>query len=492
MDRRDFLRLTALGLIAPACVPSTSPTPQATCVDGPGDPSVDGAVRTAFAPDAVTLDDAAFPQGIAAGAMAATGATLWARVVGERSAAPLRLKVWRDVDGDAAAIDVVLDEVITPTADNDVLEAGDAVSGIVKRRLEGLAPGTWYRYGVFVVDDSGTAIARSTIGRVKTAIADDTCTPVLFGATTCTNPRSAPFDALAQMAEADPVLGELDAVLHVGDMVYADGSRSPDAYRSHWRAAMADPGYRALLQRQGLYLAWDDHEFDNNLNPEETPADLIEMAKAAFYENTPMDRSEGGDWSSHRWGTAVEVIRLDCRSERAPSLRGTDSAAYLTRAQMDFLKDRLQNSPCHFKVVLNSVPMTRMPDLWILQGDRWQGYEPAREEILTFLEDNDIDNVWFISGDFHVGFVARLEAEGFRSRLWEVAVGPGGNLGNPIMAFVLGGQREDVFPRAQFAYGDGKLAATRLKFDPGSDSVHIKFTGTDGTVLFDEKVSRSS
>lgn len=447
MDRRDFLRLTALGLVAPACVPPATNAPEPTCVDVPDAP-VDDAVRTAFAPDAVALDDDAFPQGVASGAMTATAATLWARVAGERSTAPLRLMVWRDVDD--ATVDVVLDEAVTPVGDSD---DPAIVSGIVKRRLTGLAPGTIYRYGLFAVDDSvgngGVPVARSAIGRVRTVIADDSCAPVTFGATTCTNPRSAPFTCLTQMAETDVDLGDLDAVLHVGDMVYADGSRTADDYRAHWRAALADPGYRALLAKAGLIVAWDDHEFDNNLNPENAPAGLIEVAKAAFYENLPMERGEGGvDWSSHRFGTAVEVIRLDARSQRRPSLRDTDAAAYLSRAQMDFLKDRLENSPCHFKVVMNSVPMTKMPELWIQQQDRWQGYEPAREEILTFLEEHDIDNVWFISGDFHVGFVARLEQEGFRSRLWEIAVGPGGNLGNPIMAFVLGGQREDVFPRA--------------------------------------------
>lgn len=486
MDRREFLRLSALGLLVPACDLPPLPSDVDTCVADPVDASVDGAVRTAFAPEAVTLDDAAFPQGVTAGAMTLSSAVLWARVVGDRSAALLRLRVWRDVDADN--VDLVADEEVAVVADSD---AGE-VSGVIKREVADLAAGTWYRYGFFSVDDSGAVVARSVIGRVKTALADDACAPVVFGATTCTNPRNMPYDALSQMAETDPDLGELDALLHVGDMVYADGSRSADDYRAHYRAALADPGYRALMARQGMLMAWDDHEIDNNLDPENPPAGLIELARAAFYENTPMQPGADGDWTSHRQGTAVEVIRLDCRTERRPSLRGSDSAAYLSKPQMDFLKDRLKNSPCHFKIVLNSVPMTKMPELWALQGDRWQGYEPAREEILNFLEDNDIDNVWFISGDFHVGFVARVEDTGFRSRLWEVAVGPGGNLGNPIMAFVLGGQREDVFPSSQFAYGEGKLAATRLAFDPGSDSVRIKFTAKDGEVLFDQTLSRNS
>jgi len=497
MDRRDFLRLSALGLLAPGCaVPPVDGAPLCVATDvDPG--TIDQAVRTSFAAAAVPVDDDAFPQGVCAGAMRAHTVVLWVRVVGPRRNEPLVVRVWRDVDD--SQVDLVSEAIAIPVADNDAVVGDSESSGIIKVRVRGLAAGTWYRYAVFVGDGVGDVVgdgagfvARSTIGRVRTAFDAGNCGPVTIGATTCTNPRLAPFDALTQMADPDDDFGDLDAVLHLGDMVYADGSRSPDAYRAHWRAALADPGYRALLARQGLYLTWDDHEFDNNLNPEEAPVGLIEMAKTAFYENTPTESGSDGAWTSYQWGTTVEVIQLDARTERVPSLRGEDSAAYLSRPQMEFLKRRLRESPCQFKVVMNSVPMTRMPELWILQGDRWQGYEPAREEILNFLEDNAIDNVWFLSGDFHVGFVARLEQTGFRSKLWEVAVGPGGNLGNPIMAFVLGGQREDVFPAAQFRYGEGILAATRLRFDPDSDDVRIRFTGVDGAVLYDETLSRRS
>lgn len=500
MDRRDFLRLSALGLLLPGC-----PLPlvdEPLCIDAGIDPgSIDGGQRTAFSPADVALDDDAFPQGVCAGAMRAHGALLWIRVVGPRRDQPLVLRVWRDVVSDGSvdgsvdphAIDLVHEAAVVPVDDYDVVDNDSERSGIVKVRVRGLAPGAWYRYAVFVADAAGAAlVARSTIGRVRMAFDETVCGPVTLGATTCTNPRLAPFEALSQMADPDDDFGDLDAVVHVGDMVYADGSRSPDAYRAHWRRALADPGYRALLSRQGVYLSWDDHEFDNNLNPEEAPVGLIEMAKTAFYENTPTEAGSDGAWTSYQWGKTVEVIQLDARTERQPSRRREDSAAYLSRPQMEFLKRRLRDSPCQFKVVMNSVPMTRMPDLWIQQGDRWQGYALAREEILNFLEDNDIDNVWFLSGDFHIGFVGRVEQTGFRSRLWEIAVGPGGNLGNPIMAFVLGGQREEVFPAAQFRYGEGILAATRLRFDPDRDDVRIRFTGVDGTVLYDESLSRRS
>jgi phosphodiesterase/alkaline phosphatase D-like protein len=485
MKRREFLRMSALGLVVPGCVSPEAPR-ELVCRAITVDPDADGAVSMSLDLDAIAVDDAAFPQGVMAGAMTSTAVTFWGRVVGERAAEPLRLKVWRDGDGVEGEVFVVSDERVQPVSDSDSGEP----SGIVKVRLQGLRPSTVYRYGLFAVDEDDVVVARSSLGRVRTTLADDSCAPVVLGATTCTNPRNMPYTALAQLAEVDE-LGPLDAVLHLGDMVYADGSRSVDDYRAHWRSALADPGYRALLAQAGMLIAWDDHEFDNNLDVEQTPAGLIENAKKAFYENTPMERSEG-DWTSHRFGLAVEVIRLDCRTARQASRRETDSAAYLSRPQMDFLKTRLKESPCHFKVVMNSVPMTKMPDLWVLQGDRWQGYEPAREEILDFLEENDLDNVWFLSGDFHVGFVARLETRGFRSRLWEVAVGPGGNAGNPIMAFVVGGQRDQVFPDDQFVYGEGRMAATRLVFDVKRDRVQIRFSAADGTRLFDKALSRHS
>jgi hypothetical protein len=34
------------------------------------------------------------------------------------------------------------------------------------------------------------------------------------------------------------------------------------------------------------------------------------------------------------------------------------------------------------------------------------------------------------------------------------------------------------------------MAATRLKFDPGSDSVRIKFTAIGGEVTYDQTISR--
>jgi alkaline phosphatase D len=482
MDRRRFLQLSAAALaatpLAKGCDPGEAQegphVPPAVDRDG-----IDGGQPVAFAPENIAIDAAVFHLGVQAGSMDQEGGRFWTHLAAA-APAPLHLLVWRESKTEGEVI-LVHDLAVTPDDD-----------GYVNLVVQGLAPSTVYFYGFFVAAAGGGALsfaARSTIGRTKTAWADGWLVPVVLGATTCTAPQNAPFTALSRLAEQ-----EIDAFVHLGDMVYADGSRTRADYRRHWHRAIGDPGYQDLLPRQGGYYVWDDHEFDNNLNPETADPDMVQAAKDEFFATLPMGKnSEDGLWQSFVWGDTLELILLDCRTERLPSTRTADNATYISDAQMAWAKDRLKNSPCHFKVLLNSVPMTRMPELWILEGDRWQGYEAQRTELLTFLEAEGVQNVWFLSGDFHIGFVARVEPAGYGRNVFECAVGPGGNLGNPLGFLARqDGYREQVFPSSQFFYGDGVLAATTLAFDPIHDRVRVRYIGLDGEVLFDHTITRRS
>jgi phosphodiesterase/alkaline phosphatase D-like protein len=484
MDRRRFLQLTAASLAAPSILgcPQAEDSTEAVVPPSVDPDRFDKGARVAFSPETVAVDEAVFPLGVQAGSSRAVveGATavLWTVVDGARP--DLRLRVWRDSDR-ADEVVLVKDLPVGQDADAD---------GVVKVVVDGLAPSTAYRYGFFTGDANPGGqrfAARSVLGQLRTAYAVDWVWPVTLGATTCTNQQHAPFRALERLAEQS-----LDVFVHLGDMVYADGSVTRDDYRAHWRRTLADPGFRALLPRAGGLYVWDDHEFDNNLDPERTAPEKIANARDEFFAHLPMQpNASGGLWQSWRWGRSVELFALDCRTERRPSTRETAQPVYLGDAQLAWLKQALKDSPCHFKVLLNSVPMTRMPSLWAASSDRWQGYEVQRAELLRFLQDNAIDNVWFLAGDFHVGFVSRVEATGFGRNVFEVAAGPGGNLGNPLAFLATQPEyAEEVFPSSQFFYGRGQLAATTLTFDPRNDVVRVRFFGTDGTVLFDEDIAK--
>ena len=85
--------------------------------------------------------------------------------------------------------------------------------------------------------------------------------------------------------------------------------------------------------------------------------------------------------------------------------------------------------------------------------------------------------MWFLSGDFHVCFVSRLEPSGSQlsHRTREIAV-TSGNL-NPIPEFLT------LLNPPQFDYGVHKARAVILTFDPQADAVNVRFldpqTGED-------------
>lgn len=475
--RRSFLETGAkasalVTLWAAGCAPTETPSEAEPTWENPGlDADQDGATAGDNPTALPVAADGIFPIGVQSGDPDQSGAIVLTQAVGLGGAA-LGVKVWRMAD------DVALIAIDTTLEPQDDMEA--PTQRVYKARLDGLAPGTRYAY-CFVTPD-GT---RSRVGQLTTAFPEGYIAPLRVATVTCTNPRHAPYEALSGMAAAEP-----DVTVHLGDMVYADGSVSLADYRSVWRAQLGHEGYQALLAAAPIVATWDDHEVDNNFNPESTDPDQLAAAIQAHEEHVALERTDGNLWRSVRYGAAVEFIVLDCRTERRPSLREESHEAYISAAQLAFVTERLKSSPAAFKVVLNSVPMCAMPgNLWGAQNDRWQGYERARDVLLDTVRQH-ADGVLFLSGDFHLGFVGLVEPEAGLDSLYEIAVGPSGNLGNPLGLLAENeAYKEQVFPAAQFKYGRGKIAGTLLDFDPSAGTVRVRYTAADGETLFDESLT---
>ena len=82
---------------------------------------------------------------------------------------------------------------------------------------------------------------------------------------------------------------------------------------------------------------------------------------------------------------------------------------------------------------MNSVPIIDFNDLIGEVGaiDRWQGFPEQRTEILSHIEDNAIEGVLWLSGDFHFGLVAQVSPSGaIGDSLMEVLNGPTGSFIN--------------------------------------------------------------
>ena len=413
----------------------------------------DGAVLTDFAPASVAQDDSLFSLGIQAGAMTEGSALLWTFA---QEKLETRLRVWRDAES-PSQIHLA----------KNVLVPYDS-AGYAKIPVDTLAPATWYRYAFFQGDTR-----RSPIGKFRTAWPPDWSEPLTVAASTCTHFRNMPYASLVAAARQP-----IDAFLHLGDISYNDGSSSIDSFRQRWHQTLKDPGYRAVLAQAGWYATWDDHEITNNFNPETVDPTLLATGKAAFFETLAVEPGPSNRlWRSYRWGGTAEFFVLDSRTERKPSTRETPDAQYLSPEQLAWLQESLAASPAHFKVLLNSVPIANLTgNLWGGQADRWQGYAAQREKLLAFIDANDIKNVFFVAGDFHMGSVHRLEKSGPRRRMWEVMAGPGANGPNPItLVWESPENRETAFPKAQFNYVSGNFAVTTLTFNPKDDSVVVRF-----------------
>lgn len=453
-SRRDVLvGAAALSLSSTACVVPSTPDAGPPVIDPQ---PFDQATRVDFAPAAVTLDQTLFPQTLSAGVMKSSSFVAWTRAAG---AAQVTLRVWRDVGSDSQ-VALVKEQPLDVTT---------ATDGNLKVEVTGLAPATWYSYAFFSTD----LTRRSPLGRVRTAFPDDWKEPLVVGATSCASYRYRPFLPLETLAKQP-----MDLWLHLGDVSYNDGADSLPSFRAKWQEQFIDPGYRALFPAAGAYLVWDDHDFANNFDPEVLGQNhpLLLDGKRAWRETLPVEEDRA--WKSYRWGQTAEFFLLDIRTERKPSTRETPEAEFISPAQLQWLTDGLSASPCHFKVVLTSVPITLMPGpSWGGQADRWQGYVAQREALLNFIESNAIKGVFFVSGDIHSGTIMRVEKSGYRSKLFEVTAGPAGNI-NPLNLVLEPGQeanRPVVFPPNQFLYAGGNFQATVLTFDPKANTVRVVF-----------------
>ena len=433
VDRRVFLKAAAWSTIATTVALKACASPSE---EPPG---------VIYDPSALPEDPELFDLGVQSG-LTSTGALLWTH---RSTAAPLQVRVW--LEGGPLILDAVV----------------ETEGAFVKVAVEELSPGA--RYGYVFVHGSEENASRSPIGAFRVPPAPDDLEPFTLAASACTHPSRMPFVALEETARQ-----EFDLFCHLGDISYNDDATDRASYDEAWALTLGDPGYRALLPRAAFIPVVDDHEIADNFVVTELPAEQLANGLAALYDHLPIDGSPGDSlWTSHRWGLTAELFVLDGRLERR-----RDEGLYMSEAQLSWLIDGLQTSPCHFKIVLNAVPIAELPPAWPAFTDRWEAFATQRDAVLDAVTEGGLTNVWFLTGDLHAGLVHRIERSGPRAALLEVMVGPGGpRTLNPLPTLVeqVPAEAESYFPSDQFIYRSDALAASLLTFDPIEDRVRVRF-----------------
>lgn len=389
-----------------------------------------GLARTSRAP---LYRGGRFPDGVISGDATPGGITLWTRIDGVDGPGRVELEV---------ATDRAFRRVVQRTQVATSAKTGHTVKarvGRLKAHEE-----YWYRFS--------TRTGESRVGRLRTALPADSRQPVRFAFFSCQDYTHGFYNAHEVLAR-----GDYDFVVCLGDYIYAEtyhsvrgtktavrddriGRSGPNKdivreavtlsdYRRKYRLYRSDRALQDVHARFPMVMVWDDHEVQDNYAGAERDGGLPAAkrftaareaaARRAFFENMPAFAGKTGQrlYRALSYGSVVDLVLLDTRGYRQdqpcgdavvpPCAELDQPRAFLGRAQMDFVKQRLASSKAAWKVIGNQV--TIMPTK-VLGGsnftyDTWSGYPREREELLTHIRDRQIKDVVFVTGDIHT-FIA--------------------------------------------------------------------------------------
>jgi alkaline phosphatase D len=362
--------------------------------------------------------EAALSHGVAIGDPTATSAVLWVRTVG---AADVRAE-WTPSGGGPAEPAAWQGPATATTG-----AAGDFTASL---RLEGLVPGTTYRYRVFVGEVGGMTSPPggppAAEGTVTTAPAADVSQPVtlvwsgdLGGQHRCRE-EAGGYAIFDRMLAKRPAFGIL-----LGDLVYSD-DRCPsppaapggdfiamtlDGFRAKHRYNRGDPALQRFLAAVPVYAIWDDHEVRNNFSGPFDP--LMPLGRRAFFEYWPIAAPKEEPnrlYRRVRYGADLEVFVLDTRQYRSRNGEPDGpNKTMLGPAQRAWLLDGLARSGATWKVIVTSVPLA-IPkpgsktspgcDSWARAADG-TGFQTELNAITDLIQEARIRNVVWLATDVH-------------------------------------------------------------------------------------------
>ena len=376
-----------------------------------------------------------FYHGVASGDPLATQVIIWSRVTTDEP----EVDVEWFVATDTSFTQIVANGTTTTDASRDYT---------VKIDVTGLQANTTYYY-VF------KALGKySLIGRTKTA-PDHEVDQLKFVLISCSNFNWGYFNVYDRIADRN----DLDAVIHVGDYIYEypegvyEETSLPDRvtfpndevntlseYRARYSLYRLNNELIRAHQQHPFITTWDDHEIANdgfidgaeNHDPSEGDwEDRKAQATQAYFEWLPIrDNQDQQVYRSFSYGGLADLMVLDTRfegrTEQFTSMLQpgfNDMRTMLGAEQKNWLFDRLENSTARWKVVANQVmfspfnvgfgapggALTNADAVFGVESfflDIWDGYPAERQQIVDYIQNNEIDNVVILSGDIHSSFAS--------------------------------------------------------------------------------------
>ena len=390
------------------------------------------------------------PQGVQSGDVMTDGAIVWSR-----SDRPARMMV------EYATTESFTDpkRIAGPLA----LEATDFTSRL---RIRGVAPGQTVFYRVSYLDLGDYKTLSEPVGgqfRVPPSANGDVS--FVWSADTVgqgwgINPDVGGMTIYESMRKLAPHF-----FVHSGDAIYADNPLRPEKklpdgrvwknivteakskvaetleeFRGNYRYNFLDDNLRHFNAQVPVLAQWNDHDVLNNWYWEKrldgdpryrqkSAAVLAGYGERAFREYMPLAGGLDGPLRLYRkfsFGPRLDVFRVDMRSFRGPNganrqtTLGPD-AAFLGSTQIEWLKGALKASQATWKIIAADMPLglviyddgrTKSGSEAVANGDDGDplGRELEIADLLSFIKQQDIRNVHWITADVHYAATHRYDS----------------------------------------------------------------------------------
>lgn len=272
------------------------------------------------------------------------------------------------------------------------------------------------------------------------------------------------------------------AMILLGDIAVQDRNDHFGMHRSDYLLRDFLPAWRTFSSQIPVYASWDDHDyFDNDLSGiPDSFTDLDRKGVREVFVNSWVNRAYGEDgegiYMRDRIGP-FDIVMTDNRY-----FREGKPSSFLGEKQMKWLKEELLNCDAPF-IILSCGSM--WSDYVSNGKDSWGVNDPdGREEILNFIEENEIKGVILISGDRHGarGFTIPRKS-GFQ--FYEFEPGSlGARVGPPA--------KKPEWITQLFGI-DGQFAFGELTFQPADEdpSVIFRLITDEGEILYEKEIHRS-
>ncbi|RBP46085.1 alkaline phosphatase D [Roseimicrobium gellanilyticum] len=192
--------------------------------------------------------------------------------------------------------------------------------------------------------------------------------------------------------------GNFDLFLMLGDNHYGDTTEL-ERQRLYYTAHRQLAGFREITAQRPVYAIWDDHDFGPN-NSDSTSVGK-EQSRQAFHEYwaNPVRITEKEDPAIYHTfeRSGVGFFMLDVRWHRTPN-KDPDGAAktMLGATQLAWLKRELKASKARVKIIASGSEWQTYS-----QPDSWAKFLTERDALLSWMQQEGIEGVIFVSGDRH-------------------------------------------------------------------------------------------